>query len=137
MGMADYIRNEEEFQHILRVMNTNLDGRKMTMYALCEIKGVGRRFSNIVCKKADVSPRKRAGELSADEVNRLVAVIKNPLAFKVPLWFLNRQKDWATGANMHITANDMSGVLRNDLERLKKIRCNRGLRHYWNIRVRG
>ena len=29
----------EEFQHILRVMNTNLDGRKKSMYALCSIRG--------------------------------------------------------------------------------------------------
>lgn len=29
------------------------------MYALTEIKGVGRRYSNIVCKKADVDLQKR------------------------------------------------------------------------------
>ena len=29
------------------------------MYALTEIKGVGRRYSNIVCKKADVDLNKR------------------------------------------------------------------------------
>jgi len=28
-------------------------------YALTEIKGVGRRYSNIVCKKADVDLKKR------------------------------------------------------------------------------
>ncbi|EPB75796.1 putative ribosomal protein S13p/S18e [Ancylostoma ceylanicum] len=27
--------------------------------------------------------------------------------------------------------------LREDLERLKKIRLHRGLRHYWGLRVRG
>jgi small subunit ribosomal protein S18e len=29
------------------------------MYALTEIKGVGRRYANIVCKKADVDLKKR------------------------------------------------------------------------------
>jgi small subunit ribosomal protein S18e len=29
------------------------------MYALTRIKGVGRRFANIVCKKADVDLSKR------------------------------------------------------------------------------
>ena len=29
------------------------------MYALTEIKGVGRRYANIVCKKADVDLNKR------------------------------------------------------------------------------
>ena len=27
--------------------------------------------------------------------------------------------------------------MREDLERLKKIRSHRGLRHYWHLRVRG
>jgi ribosomal protein S13 len=47
------------FQHILRLLNTNVDGKRKVMYALTEIKGVGRRYSNIVCKKADVDLNKR------------------------------------------------------------------------------
>ena len=46
-------------QHILRLLNTNVDGKRKVMYALTEIKGVGRRYSNIVCKKADVDLNKR------------------------------------------------------------------------------
>jgi small subunit ribosomal protein S18e len=34
------------------------------MYALTKIKGVGRRYSNLVCKKADVDLNKRYGWLS-------------------------------------------------------------------------
>jgi ribosomal protein S13 len=33
------------------------------MYALTKIKGVGRRYSNLVCKKADVDLNKRYGYL--------------------------------------------------------------------------
>lgn len=58
----------EKFQHILRVMNTNIDGNRKAMFALTAIKGVGRRFSNIVCKKADIDLNKRAGELTEEEV---------------------------------------------------------------------
>ena len=58
----------EKFQHILRVMGTNIDGRRKVMFALTAIKGVGRRFSNLVCKMADVDLNKRAGELSEEEV---------------------------------------------------------------------
>ncbi len=49
----------EEFQHILRVLNTNVDGKQNVMYAITAIKGIGRRFANIVCKKAEVDIRKR------------------------------------------------------------------------------
>lgn len=43
----------------ISLLNTNVDGKRKIMYALTEIKGVGRRFSNIVCKKADVDLGKR------------------------------------------------------------------------------
>lgn len=58
--MQSLIANED-FQHILRVLNTNVDGRQKIMFALTSIKGVGRRFANLVCKKADVDMSKRCG----------------------------------------------------------------------------
>jgi small subunit ribosomal protein S18e len=39
------------FQHILRVMNTNIDGKRNVMFAMCAIKGIGRRYANLVLKK--------------------------------------------------------------------------------------
>ena len=75
--------NESNFQHILRVLNTNLDGKIKVMFALTSIKGVGRRFSNVACKKAEVDLNKRAGELTAEEVERLVTIVQNPRQFKV------------------------------------------------------
>ena len=77
------------------------------------------------------------GELTADEVEKLVAIIQNPKQFKIPAWFLNRQKDYKTGKYSQAFANTLQQKLREDLERLKKIRAHRGLRHYWGIRVRG
>lgn len=47
------------FQYILRLLNTNVDGKQKIMYALTQVKGVGRRYSNLVCKKADVDLSKR------------------------------------------------------------------------------
>lgn len=41
------------------LLNTNVDGKNKIMYALTEVKGVGRRFANIVCKKADIDLSKR------------------------------------------------------------------------------
>ncbi|KAH9395680.1 PREDICTED: 40S ribosomal protein S18 [Rhagoletis zephyria] len=127
----------ERFQHILRVMNTNIDGNRKVMFALTSIKGIGRRFSNIVCKKADVDLNKRAGELSEEEVERLITIISNPRQFKIPNWFLNRQKDIRDGKFSQVTSNNLDTKLREDLERLKKIRAHRGLRHFWGLRVRG
>jgi small subunit ribosomal protein S18e len=41
------------------LLNTNVDGKQKIMFAMTSIKGVGRRFSNIVCKKADIDMNKR------------------------------------------------------------------------------
>lgn len=78
-----------------------------------------------------------AGDLNSDELERLVTIIQNPTQFKIPTWFLNRQKDIIDGKNSQILSNGVDSKLRDDLERLKKIRAHRGLRHYWGLRVRG
>ena len=59
----------EKFQHILRILNTNIDGKQKIMFAVTSIKGVGRRYANVVLKKADIDLTKRAGELSEEEVS--------------------------------------------------------------------
>eukprot|EP00171_Calliarthron_tuberculosum_P014028 IDg14028t1 len=76
------IMQGEDFQHILRVLNTNIDGRNKVMFALTAIKGVGRRFSNLVLKKADVDLTKRAGSVTNEEIDRIVTIIQNPRQFK-------------------------------------------------------
>jgi small subunit ribosomal protein S18e len=125
------------FQHILRVLNTNVDGREKIAYALTDIKGVGRRFANLVCKKANVDLNKRAGELTKDEIEKVVTILQHPSQFKIPDWFLNRRKDYTTGGTKQLIGNQLIAQLREDITRLKKIRAHRGLRHHWNLRVRG
>ncbi|PWA56441.1 Ribosomal protein S13 [Artemisia annua] len=112
----------EDFQHILRVQNTNVDGKQKIMFAMTSIKGIGRRFANIVCKKADVDMNKRAGELSNAEIDNLMTIVANPRQFKIPDWFLNRKKDYKDGKYSQVTSNALDMKLRDDLERLKKIR---------------
>ena len=56
-----------------------VDGRQKVMFALTAIKGIGRRFSNIICKKCDIDLNKRAGELTTDEINKIVAVLQPDL----------------------------------------------------------
>eukprot|EP01029_Cantina_marsupialis_P026375 TRINITY_DN70737_c0_g1_i1.p2 TRINITY_DN70737_c0_g1~~TRINITY_DN70737_c0_g1_i1.p2 ORF type:complete len:152 (+),score=28.63 TRINITY_DN70737_c0_g1_i1:115-570(+) len=126
-----------DFQHILRILNTNVEGPVKVKYAITSIQGIGRRFADIILKRAEIDLDKRAGELSADEIDRIIAIIENPRAFKIPRWFLNRRKDFTTGKDCQLKANTLATQLRNDLERLKKIRAHRGLRHHWGLRVRG
>ena len=78
-----------------------------------------------------------AGEITSEELERIVTIIQNPTQYKIPSWFLNRQRDIVDGKDSQVLANGMESKLREDLERLKKIRAHRGLRHYWGLRVRG
>ncbi|EGW13313.1 40S ribosomal protein S18 [Cricetulus griseus] len=100
-------------------------------------QGVGRRYAHVVLRKADIDLTKRAGELTEDEVERVITIMQNPRQYKIPDWFLNRQKDVKDGKYSQVLANGLDNKLREDLERLKKIRAHRGLRHFWGLRVRG
>jgi small subunit ribosomal protein S18e len=40
----------------------------------------------------------RAGELSQQQMEEMIAVVSFPVSFKVPEWFLNRQKDMKVGS---------------------------------------
>eukprot|EP00178_Gracilaria_changii_P024317 TRINITY_DN7320_c0_g4_i2.p2 TRINITY_DN7320_c0_g4~~TRINITY_DN7320_c0_g4_i2.p2 ORF type:complete len:157 (+),score=28.70 TRINITY_DN7320_c0_g4_i2:23-493(+) len=135
--MAVPIMNEENFVHILRVLNTNISGREKVPIALTSIRGVGRRFSTICLKKAGIELTKRAGELSNEEVDRAVAVMMGPRNFEVPTWFLNRRRDIKDGKTTQAISNQLDTKLREDMELLRKIRSHRGIRHMMGLRVRG
>lgn len=122
---------------MIRLLNTNVDGTRKIQYALTGIKGVGRRFAGIVCRRAGVDMSKRAGEFSNEELERLISIATNPTAYKIPAWFLNRQRDIRDGKTSHLLVNAVDNKLREDLETLYKIRCNRGIRHRSGLRVRG
>lgn len=84
-----------------------------------------------------VCARNSAGELTPEEIEKLVLILEDPTTFKIPVWFLNRQKDYKTGKDKQVFSNGLVGMMRDDLERLKKIRNHRGLRHFWGLKVRG
>ena len=62
-----------------------------------------------------------------------MSIVSNPRHYKIPDWFLNRQKDIKDGKYSQVTSNLLDNKVREDLERLKKIRAHRGLRHYWGL----
>lgn len=57
-----------------------VDGKQKIMYALTRVKGVGRRYSNLVCKKADVDLNKRYAttSLSKKQPDRFWSANKKP-----------------------------------------------------------
>ena len=51
-------------------------------------------------------------------------IMLNPRQYKIPDWFLNRQKDWKDGTFGQCISNGLDTKLREDLERLKKVRSH-------------
>jgi small subunit ribosomal protein S18e len=80
--------SSEEYVHIIRLLNTNLDGSEKIVYALTKIKGIGRRFADLICKKGEIDTSKRAGEFKIEQMEKLMEIVANPQAYKIPRCFL-------------------------------------------------
>lgn len=128
---------QKDFRHLVRIVNTDIDGNKPICHALTRIKGVGFMFANMVCNVTETEKTKRAGTLSETEVKKIEDAIRNPLKYHVPLWMLNRRKDVETGEDKHLVTTDINFVNDNDIKIMKMIRCYKGVRHSMGLPVRG
>jgi len=126
-----------EFQHIIRIADTDLDGTLKVDYALTKIKGVGIRLAEVIAKKAKVNIENRLGFLSDAEVKRIKDVIENPSKYDVPGWLLNRSKDNKTGNNLHLVGSDLVLQTKTDIDEMKKMKSWKGIRHAHGLKVRG
>ena len=131
------LQNPNEFTHILRVQNTNINGKQKAPFGLRQIRGIGRRFGTLALKIAQVDVNKRSGEITEKEINTINDILARPLEYNIPKWFLNRPKDPRTGVYSHLISNALDTIYREDMERMRKCKNHRGLRHYWGLKVKG
>ena len=129
-------QEDENFNFIVRIANSDIDGQKRTVVGLQSIKGVGKRVSQIIVKKADVDPAIRIGSLPDEKVKELESLVTTFVEY-VPNWVINRQMDYESGADMHLLGNDLELIQKDDINRMKMIRCYRGIRHETRHKVRG
>ena len=126
----------EDFSYILRMADTDMDGQKTLATALTAVRGVGPRTAIQICKNTGFDPASLAGHLSADEQESLRVAIEG-YAETVPLWMLNRQRDIETGDELHLTGQQVTLTLEDDINRLRTMKCYRGVRHASGNKVRG
>lgn len=129
-------QENEDFQYIVRLAGTDIDGDKPVAYALTSIKGIGRHLGILIADEAGVNRFEKIGKLSEDHINKIKEVI-DTIDERAPGWMLNHTKDYDTGSDAHLVGPDVSMTLREDINRLKKIRAYRGVRHEQGMRVRG
>jgi small subunit ribosomal protein S13 len=127
---------KEEFRHIVRILDTDLDGKRGVVYSLCGIKGIGRRVAKVIVISAGIDSKVKMGDLTDDEIEHLKGAI-NTAEKRLPYWMLNRRKDLLSGEDKHIMGSDQMLQLREDINLLRKIRSYRGIRHERGLKARG
>lgn len=133
--MAEQARSPD-FKYIVRLVNTDLDGKNQVAVGLARIKGIGNRVASLVADAAGVPRRDKLGDLSDEQVQKLSEALEG-VADIVPPWFVNRAKDFETGEDLHLLGPEVDLRRRDDLNRLKKIQSYRGVRHLGGQKVRG
>ena len=131
------IKQESNFKYILRLFNTNVDGKQKIPFAIRSVRGIGRRLAIMVTKKAGLDVNARAGDISEEQLEKIVEIVNNPTNYSIPEWFLNRKRDPREGNYTQMIANAIETKLREDLEKMKRMKLHKGLRHYYGLRVRG
>ena len=127
----------EEFKHILRIAGKDIEGSRKSVVALSEVKGIGYNLSQVILQSLNINPYLRVGFLTDKELLDIENAIKNISTVGVPKWYLNRQKDMDSGADIHLITSDLDFTQSNDIEREKSVMSWRGYRHMFGLRVRG
>jgi len=98
-----------------RIAGIDLPRNKRMEIALTYIYGIGRKSSNVILSKADISPDKSSDDLDEGEIRRIRDVLESEYQVEGDL---RRER------NMNI-------------KRLMDLGCYRGLRHRRGLPVRG
>ena len=128
--------DDSDFKYIIRIANSDVSGEERLVNALTSIRGIGPRISNAIVQKLKLDPNKLAGKLDDKNVVDIENAIMN-LNDYVPDWLLNRQKDYDTGNDIHPVSVELKMTHDEDLNRMKKVKSYKGIRHASGHKVRG
>ncbi len=129
-------KQDENFRYIVRVSNTDIDGKRKVVDSIRKIRGVGFSFANALCSLASIEKNTKTGNLTDAEIGRIEDVLKNAHT-KLPAWMLNRRRNIETNSSVHLVATDLTFAQDNDIRQMQRIRSYRGIRHMAGAPVRG
>jgi len=98
-----------------RIAGIDLPRNKRMEIALTYIYGIGRKASNVILGKADVSPDKKSDDIDEDDVRRIRDVLESEFTVE----------------------GDLRREVNMNKKRLMDLGCYRGLRHRRGLPVRG
>ncbi len=129
-------KEDDDFQYIVRLSNTDVDGAKNIVYGLTSIKGIGMHMATLITEKSGLDKNLKVGKLSESQVKKLQDAIDNVSNY-APKWMLNHRKDYDTGEDIHFIGPEIDMKLRDEINIMKKIRSYRGIRHERGLPARG
>ncbi|WP_146528940.1 30S ribosomal protein S13 [Novipirellula artificiosorum] len=96
-------------------MGVDVPNDKQIQYSLTYLYGIGLFTAREACDKLGIDPARQASDLSEEELSRIAALLERDYTVEGPL---RRQ----------VTQN---------INRLREVRCYRGIRHRVSLPVRG
>ncbi|MCK4370363.1 MAG: 30S ribosomal protein S13 [Candidatus Lokiarchaeota archaeon] len=120
-----------------RKLRSQVDGNAKIEHGLTQITGIGRRFAQAIVKVAKIDPNLRIGAVAEKDLNLIEEIILNPIENGIPDWMVNRPKDLRTGEDLHIIGNRLEITVKRDIDRMKKMKSYKGVRHHMKLKVRG
>ena len=127
----------EGVKGIVRMAEADLDGTKNLKSALPKIRGVGTPLAFAIIRSLGFDPQTITGTLTDEQISRLEEAVKDPAKFGIPSHMLDRRKDPDEGIDKHIVSSTLTITKKFDIDKMKKIRCYKGVRHEIGLPVRG
>ena len=118
-------------------LRARVDGNGKVAYSLTQIRGIGRRFAQAIVMVAGIDPSLRLGALPEKDIAKIEEIVMDPINSGIPNWMANRKKDLRTGEDLHITGNPLELTVKRDIDRMKRIKSYKGVRHNAHLKVRG
>ena len=124
-------------KNIIRIKGTDVVSNKIISIGLTAITGVDYNLSRAVLHVAGIDHNAKVETLSEKDIEKIENVIDNPVKSGIPGWYVNRRNDYVSGEDIHLSGSDIRLTLRDDINRLRKVRAYRGIRHELGLPVRG
>ena len=113
---------DNEFREIIRLGDKDIRGNVPMGHALTKPKGSSYMFANAVCKVLNLDIKKKCGDYTVKEVEKIEDAIRNPAKYNIPTWLMNRRKDRETGEDKHILSSDLDLTKQFDIRFMRKVK---------------
>jgi small subunit ribosomal protein S13 len=98
-----------------RLLGVDIPNEKKAVVSLTYLYGIGPYTARALCRKSGVDPDKKAREITDEELSRLATLIERD----------------------HVAEGPLRRQVQTNINRLRDIKCYRGIRHRMGLPVRG